>query len=263
LERRLGVSLFDRTRSGAQLTPAGEQFFQEATFGAEQLTQAVTAMKQVHRGSTGLLRIGVMTSMAGGFLSDLLYRFRARFPEVRVAVEEGSSQSNAASVLSGRLDVAFLPGAPQLPSCRVRQLWKEQVYLALPKDHPLAERVHIAWADVKDEAFLVHADGAGPEVEAYLIRKLSGLGFRPRITAQKVGRENLLNMVGQGFGLTVTTFASLATTYAGVKFVSVGEKPEFITSSAVWPLANSNPVLKQFLELSERLAFKYEMMPQV
>ncbi|QVM85035.1 LysR family transcriptional regulator [Novosphingobium decolorationis] len=40
LERRLGVPIFERNRTGTHLTSAGERFIREAEFGAERLHQA-------------------------------------------------------------------------------------------------------------------------------------------------------------------------------------------------------------------------------
>ena len=260
LERRLGVALFDRTPSGVYPTPAGKQFIRDAAYGADHLRQAVSRLKGLRKGHGGELRVGVMTSIAGGFLAELFCSFRKNFPDVSIRLEEASAQSNAAGVLGGKLDVAFIPGTSELPGCESRELWRERIYLALPAGHALANCQNVRWEDVRDETFLVHADGSGREVEDYLIRQLSTLGFRPQIASQKVGRENLLNMVAQGFGITIATFSALATSYVGVKFVPAGDGAEYIRSSAIWATGSSNPSLKKLLELCGELSVKYEKL---
>src|SRR3546814_3185094 len=50
LERRLGVALFERSRSGARPTAAGALFIREAAFGAEQLRQAIAEVTAGLRG---------------------------------------------------------------------------------------------------------------------------------------------------------------------------------------------------------------------
>ena len=101
---------------------AGERFIRDAAFGAGHLQQAVIDLKLVQRGLTGELRVGVMASLATGFLADLFSSFRASFTDVEVKLEEASSQANAAGVLNGRLDAAFISGTPQLPGCDARKL---------------------------------------------------------------------------------------------------------------------------------------------
>lgn len=253
LETRLGVPLFKRSRSGTRLTYAGERFLQEAKVGAGHLHQAISDLALVQRGHFGELRLGLTISFAGGFLSDLLGAYRARFPSVEVKLEEAASQSIAGGVLAGRLDAAFISGVPQLPGCNTRLLWHDDIVIALPSKHALAAAGTVKWEDVREETFLVGADGPGPEIEDYLVRHLSAMGFRPKILLQKVGRENLLNMVAKGFGLTLTTRSAITTTYHGVIFVPVGDASERISSSVVWAEGNHNPALKKLLELCAAL----------
>ena len=78
LERRLGVPLFIRSRTGAKLTIAGARFLQNAAFGASHLHQAVKDMQTAHQGDTGEIRIGLMTSLASGFLPNLVGESHSR-----------------------------------------------------------------------------------------------------------------------------------------------------------------------------------------
>lgn len=254
LERRLGVHLFERSKSGVRLTFAGERFIRDASLGAEQLQRAVSDLVLAQRGNLGELRIGLMASLAAGFLADLLRSFRARFPRVTITLEEASSQLNVAGVLNGRLDVAFVTGEPTVAGCFTRKLWDERIIIALPSGHSQATSQIVKWDEVRDETFLVTADGPGQEIEDYIIRQLSNLGFRPTILVQKVGRENLLNMVANGFGLTLTTHSTIGTTYSGVTFIPIGGINECVSSSVVWPASSQNPTLKELLALSDAMA---------
>lgn len=249
LERRLGIELFERTKTGCQPTLAGEQFLRDAEFGAEHLRRVIGEIAFVRKGLVGELRIGVMASLAQGPLADLLSALRERFPKMEVRMSEGTSQAHAVAVLKGRLDVAFIVGEPRLPGCDARHLYDEALFAALPADHALALRSSLAWEDLRDETLLVMADGSGPEVEGIIVRHLSTLGFRPKIAVQHLGRDNLLNMVGKGYGLTLVANSILGAAYPRVRFVPI-EPAEIISWSAVWPRNNANPALKRLLELS-------------
>lgn len=257
LERRLGVPLFERNHAGARTTPAGERFMRDAAIGAEHLHQAVLDMARTQRGEVGDLRIGLTASLASGFLSDLLGTYRHRFPGVNVQIQETSSQANVAGVINCRLDAAFITGSAQLPGCEAKYLWHERIFVALPQEHRCASGSVCAWDDVRDDVFLVSVDAAGPEIKDYLVRQLSGLGFQPKISVQRVGRENLLNMVAKGFGLTLTTCSTLGATYPGVVFLPIGPAVETVGSSVVWSATNRNPALKRLLEISTELAERH------
>ncbi|MBN9532237.1 MAG: LysR family transcriptional regulator [Alphaproteobacteria bacterium] len=254
LENRLGTPLFERNRTGTRPTLVGQRFLREAAVGAEHLRRAVNEMALAQRGDVGELRIGLMASLASGFLADLLDTYHRRFPNVDVKVEEATSQANAAGVLNGRLDAAFIPGMPRLPGCEAKLLWDEQIFVAVPDQHRLAAHPDVDWEDLREETFLVSADGAGPEVEGILVRQLSGLGFHPKILVQRVGRENLMNLVGKAFGLTLAANSTVGVSYPGVTFVPVRCGSECVSSSVVWSAANVNAPLKQLLELSVSLA---------
>lgn len=249
LEHRLGVTLFERSRRGCRPTLAGEQFLRDAEFGAEHLRRVISDIALVRRGLVGELRIGVMASLAQGPLADLLTAFRERFPKIEVRINEDTSQAHAVAVLNARLDAAFIVGEPRLPGCDTRHLYNEMLFAALPANHALALCSCLTWDDLRDETLLVTADGSGPEVEGLIVRRLSALGFRPKIAVQYVGRDNLLNMIGKGYGITLVANSVLGAAYPGVRFVPI-EPAETVSWSVVWPKNNANPALKRLLELS-------------
>ncbi|MUZ65636.1 LysR family transcriptional regulator [Agrobacterium vitis] len=250
LERRLGVALFERRRTGVSLTPAGRRFIDDAAIGVERLRKAIYDLKQAQNGQSGELRIGLITSLASGFLGDLLATFHQKFPHIDVKLEEGTSQAVAAGILSGRLDVAFIPGEPQMSGSETTPLWDEPIYVALPEGHALAGRPALELGDLRNELYLVTAEAAGPDVESYLMRHLSTQGFQPNISVQRVGRENLLNMVAMGFGIALTTVSTLGVTYSGVLFRPVINTPEIVTSSVVCLRSNRNPAVAMLLDLA-------------
>ncbi|RDD71200.1 LysR family transcriptional regulator [Paracoccus versutus] len=83
LGRRPGFQLFERDATGAHLTPAGARFVEDAKRGMTTLLRAVDSARNFKKGATGILRIGIMTSLSGGFLAELPNTFHAKYPEVR------------------------------------------------------------------------------------------------------------------------------------------------------------------------------------
>lgn len=140
LEHVLDVPLFDADHSGVRLTPAGQRFIQDATMGANPLADAVRDFRDSHRSGEGVVRDGLMSSLAGGFLADLLKEFRARNPNAEIKVEEISCDCAKIGLLCNRVDVALLPNVAEIPGCKTVALWDEQVLSALPKGHPLNDR---------------------------------------------------------------------------------------------------------------------------
>ncbi|WP_333836073.1 LysR family transcriptional regulator [Novosphingobium sp.] len=249
LERRIGAQIFERDRTGTRPTLWGELFIRDAAVGAESLRQAISGMATLRRGDEGELRIGIMGSLAQGPLGELIEAYRGRYPRIHVKIEEATLQANAAGVMNRRLDVAFIPGTRSPPGCEVRHFWVETLYVAVSTDHPLAAVPRVSWEDLRDEIFLITAGCHGPEVEGIVIRQASNLGFHPKISVQGVGRENLLNMVGKGYGLTVVASSTIGVGYPGVKFRPIDPVGETVTWRAAWQPNNRNPALMRLLEL--------------
>lgn len=254
LEHRLGARIFERHRGGIRLTVGGEHFLKQAAAMAGGLQQAAREMTAARKGELGTLKIGLFTSISSGFLNDFLAELRIKCPSVKLRVDEDTAEANIAGVVSGRLDLAFVSGAPQLPDCCSETFWHERVYVAMPSDHPLADRQTICLDDIRHDDFIVSASGPGPEIEDYLIKHLSSIHFRPNIVVHGVGRENLMSLVAKSFGLTLTLESSFGTIYTGVTFRPLADRSDTISTSAVWTSKNENPVLRRALELCAQIA---------
>src|SRR5215831_20852766 len=72
LEDVLGVSLFERTPAGVRPTTAGARFFEQARVVLRQLDNAVQIAGAAGRGVIGHVKIGILSSMAAGFLREVI-----------------------------------------------------------------------------------------------------------------------------------------------------------------------------------------------
>lgn len=78
----------------------------------------------------------------------------------------------------------------------------------------------------------------GPEVHDFLVKHLADLGVHPAIEHCSVGRENLMQIVSLGRGLTLTREATVATRFPGVVYKQL--RGEMLPFSAVWSPCNDN-----------------------
>jgi LysR family transcriptional regulator, benzoate and cis,cis-muconate-responsive activator of ben and cat genes len=105
LERRLGVTLFERTSRAVRLTPAGEVLLSE---GRHALDAMAAATRRAQRAGQDDPRLILATKSSGG---DLLARILAAFeaePESVPVDIVFSADARAAMVRDGRADVALL-----------------------------------------------------------------------------------------------------------------------------------------------------------
>lgn len=256
LEDQLGVSLFERHSGGVRTTIAGRRFFDQARSALLILNHAVKSAGSAGRGAEGCLRVGIFSSIASMFLRELLDKYSKLHPTVEVDIMEGSPGEHIQRVRDRLLDVVFVTGIPDAEPCDVERLWSERVHVVLPQTHALAKTATIPWDALRTEHFIVSRDEPGPEIHDYLIRHLAELGHHPSVSQFAVGRENLMHLVGLGFGLSLTSEATIAASYPGVVFRPLEDSDNILLFSAVWSPNNDNPALRRFLSLARTLTRK-------
>lgn len=250
LEHRLGVTLFERSPHGVQLTALGKRFIQSATVGADYLRQAIVDARMALNGQVGELRIGVLTSLAGGFLPDLLQRYRVAYPAVKLRIEELSCYELDAALLSKEIDVAFAIGEPSIRGCVAARLWSERIIVALPRGHHLAEANNINWRDLKNEKFLVPASPQGADMETFLLRNLPKDCLLPDVEFHGMGRDSLLGMVARGFGVFVSLESLVGSGHKNLSFVPVGSDTDKVPLFGAWRKENGNSAVKVFTDFA-------------
>ena len=259
LEDEIGATLFIRESTGVILTHAGKKFVEHARQVLTQISYATADVGSIGRGEEGTIRIGIFSSLASGFLADLLHSFCAKHSEVRTDIVEGAPSDHISAVQQHKLDVAFVTGIPRLCDCDVEQFWTERIYVVLPKAHTLATRKSIHWADLRDQRFIVSELDPGPEIHDFLVKHLADLGVYPTIERCSVGRDTLMQIVSLGRGLTLTSEATIATRFPGVIYKQL--HGELLPFSAVWSPRNDNPAFRRFLSLAHVMSSQRTIQP--
>ena len=252
LEDRLGASLFHRHPGGVSLTVAGQRFLRRVRIALQQIEVGINDVAAIGRSEDGIVKIGIFSSLAPGFLYDLMKTFDEKHPRVAVELIEGNPSVHVAAIRQLQLDVAFVTGTIEWPDCDTEQLWSERVFAVLPTEHSLATRRTLHWSDLACEDFIVSDAAPGQEIHDYLIQRLADLGHHPNIRPHYVSRDVLLSMVAVGSGLTVVSEAATGARFPGVTYRPIVD--EVLPFSAIWSRRNDNPACRRFLSLARTLA---------
>ncbi|MEF2073602.1 LysR family transcriptional regulator [Consotaella aegiceratis] len=254
LEGDLGVSLFERGKLGIRLTNAGRRLLDDARVAVDQLERAKREAAAAGRGDLGNLKIGVITSLASGFLRDLLETYARQQPQISIEIWDGSRKDHISAVRSRGLDVAFLTGVSVVQGCDTAELWRERIHLAVPRNHRLASRRRLDWSDLRGERFIVSRFPPGPEVLDYIVRRTGNYGTCPDIEFQAVQLGTLLNLVGMERGITVVSESLAAVRLPNVVLRPLMDPEDEMPISAVWSPDNDNPALRRFNSVAHVLA---------
>lgn len=252
LEDEIGAALFIRSHQGVKLTYAGQRFVCRARIALDQIGHAAKDVGTIGRAENGVVRIGIFSSMASGFLAELFQAYDAGHAGVRLDFVDGVPLEHIAAVQQHRLDVAFVTGESALTDCDVMHLWTERVFVVLPNHHRLAALSGIGWSDLRGQAFVFSEAQPGSDIRDYLVKHLVEAGDRPAVELHDVGRDSLMQIVSLGRGLTLVSEAATAMRFPGVIYRPLlGEELSF---SAVWSPRNENPAFRRMLSLARELS---------
>lgn len=252
LEDELGVSLFHRTPNGVTLTNAGQAYIDQVRIGLDQLNQAAIKAAAAGRAETGLVRIGLYSSLASGFLHDLLDDYAGQHPTVSLDLVEADLTELAARVRKQELDIAFVAQEHQFHDCETQALWAERLLLCVSEQSPLALLEEVDWTAMRLERFLVRTRGSGPQILGELTKLFAEFSYPLDVESQDVSREMLMDLVRIGKGATFANEASLGSPFPGVTMIPI--KDYILDFYAVWKAENDNPAFRRFLALARKMS---------
>ncbi|RDI57185.1 LysR substrate-binding domain-containing protein [Microvirga subterranea] len=204
LEQFLGTPLLRRTKRSVELTEPGRLFLEEARRTLEQAGRAAAVARQAGAGTLGRIEIGYSAHAAySGLLSATIKAFHGRAPEVELALHELHPRVQLEWLLDRRLQVGFLTAvSPNLPEgLEAVRLGTLALKVALPADHPLADKDDIPAAALADEPFIVHASPSGDSSGGAPIRRI--LGFEPTVRHHAASSVMAVSLVAAGLGVAL------------------------------------------------------------
>lgn len=128
LEEQLDRELFERSKTGATLTSAGEQFRKHALALVRvwQTAQIEVSKSDVHRDR---LSVGAPRSLWDGFLLNWISRLRVDIPDIAVDASALDLSFLTQRMLDGTMDMAIMYRAVQLPGIVSEHLFDEEFVL--------------------------------------------------------------------------------------------------------------------------------------
>ena len=153
LEEELGQPVFERKTRSVSLTDAGVRL--QARVQQVLSILADTKAEITDDGKSGRIRVGAIPTIAPYLLPEILSRFSAAFPKATIVVQENTTEPLLKSCTQGELDLAIVALPIPAKYLEVEELFKEELLLVLPPDHPLAEKSKIRLSDVEPFPFVL------------------------------------------------------------------------------------------------------------
>jgi LysR family hydrogen peroxide-inducible transcriptional activator len=201
LEDDLGERLFDRMKRMAKLTPHGEAFLRHAVRILEEVDAAEREAADAQALLRGTLKIGVLPTIAPYLLPEVMGGFMEKYPGVEIVVQEDTTAQLMRFLLAFEIDLVFASQPIQDGRLEVRELFTEELLLALPPGHPLARKRAVNASDLENEPLIVMKEGhcLGDQVLRFCDRR----DLHPNISFRSAQLETIQALVSAGLGLSL------------------------------------------------------------
>lgn len=220
LERELGHELLDRSGRTVRLTEVGAAVLPYARAALSAVEGARRAVDELSGLVLGDIAVGMIPSCGWVDVPDLLARFHAEHPGVRISLVESTSADLVDGLQNGRLDLAFLAlGVETPPGVAMCTAGAEPAALAVRADDPLYGRRTIPLEALRDRPLVAMPRGSG--LRSILEETCAATGFTPWIVCEASDPQLLLRFVDRGLGAAVVTASMVARGPAGLRAVTI------------------------------------------
>ena len=204
LEAALGAPLFERVRGDVTLTVAGETLLPLATRMIADADAARDAVQDIVGLRRGEVRLGATPSLCSSLVPAVLRGFRAQHPDIRLYVNEGSSQDLAADLLAHSLDLALIvqPEQGVDPALEAAPILRESLVVASVADGPKpTANPQLALIELRDQPLVMFRPGY--DIRDVTLEACRRAGFTPRFAVEGGEMDAVLAFVEAGLGFAL------------------------------------------------------------
>lgn len=249
LEASVGARLFTRNSKEVRLTDAGKAFVPRARALLEQAGEAARHARDVDQGLAGRLHIGFVGAMLYRGLPQLLRKFQAQHPMLKVVLKELNSQDQLVELAHDQLDVGFVHTS-RLPAEMQHELFASEPFVCcLPEGHALARRRSVSLVHLQGEPFVMFARSVSPDYYERILGICTDAGLYPEVRHEVRHWLSVVSLVSQGLGVALVPSALRHSALGGVKFVSLDAEVAHSQAYCVWKATYDSAAFKSFLHL--------------
>jgi DNA-binding transcriptional LysR family regulator len=225
LEAVAGRRLFDRSRHGVTLTPAGTRLLSRAVRVLDELDGARRELGGEMLAARPV-RLGAFATAAAGLVPRALATLPA---ELRVTLREASTPALTRALGAGTIDLAILASSPPFrplggdaPALELTTLFERDLVIGVCSHHPFARSKAVEVRDLEGQVWVATRSEAGES----LLGVWPGLAGRPDV--RYVVRDWLAKLQIVAAGLAITTLAPvmLSALPEGITPVAVRGEPQ-------------------------------------
>ena len=248
LEEELGIQLFLRDYRNVALTPGGKVFYEGLRNMTAEFRSLVENAKEVNRGLTGSLKLGLLSGQRiGEELRTLIGTFREQYGDIQVSLEYAGFGTLLDKLRNQKIDaaVSMTFSVSEEPDLCFREIATLRSFLVVAASHPLARRESVAIADLREETILSVKQSDSRSISLRIRDTCREAGFEPTIR-EAPDLDTMILWTELGWGVSILNEAQRIMDNPNMVCLEVKEFAP-TTQSVVWSRYNINPALSLLL----------------
>lgn len=241
-EKEVGVKIFKRSKSGVELMPNAEEIMKciiEICNLEEKINDISDNLTSL---DTGYIRIGTIQSIAYNWLPKILDRFSEDYPNISFDIVVDKFDELVKKVKSNQLDIIFV-SEYSVPDMNFVKLYIDELVLITPVKHKLSSQITVPISKLKDEKFILSADGLSYETGIIFNRN----GIDPEIKYKVNEDFTVIKLVESGFGVAILPKLLLENTPFNVSIRNFSEHYNRVLGVAYSKDIELTPVVEMFI----------------
>lgn len=251
LEAELGVKLFERSTKGVTPTECGETLMRHAETIIRQVTQAALDVKVTAAQPSGVVSVGLPTSISLGLTVPLLHEAEARYPAITLKIIENHSGFLSEWVLAGRLDMAVLFDIDAAAPFDLRPLIEEQLYFVTAPGSALYGRESVQLRELGGTPLILTGSSHG--LRHAIDRYTAGASLDIAVKTEIDSLVAIKQLVASGYGNSILPWCAIEEECAAGTLHAVAiEKPTirrkvYLAAAKGWPHSRASEMVADLL----------------
>lgn len=248
LEGELGVKLFKKTRSGVQLTQAGQDFYTYVRKALPEYQHELSRLQMYKEESTYPLTVGGLPLTEELGFAESFAAYWVRNTSVQIQFVERNQGDLLDKLKRHKIDIALAR------TDFLNEDWFDysnivcdEIVLVCPTDSPYAFRDKVRVSELKGERFVLLEEQS--EITQKFLRACSEADFRPNAPLHHTRHRMLIKAIQHHMGISVLS-KKLITTYHADDLTFVPfDKPLVSTLGFIWLRGEKpTPVAQNFMD---------------
>jgi DNA-binding transcriptional LysR family regulator len=199
LEASLGVRLLERTTRKVELTTVGRDFARKARELLNGLDQSLLGISEIAERMSGEVTIACVPSAVRYFLPQVLQQYHEKYPRILLRIADDGAGDVLSGVARGDADFGVNYIGAHEPNIEFEPVLKEAFVVACRKDHALAKRRKVTWAELGKYDYMTVAKASGNRF--LLDLALADTPGRPRSFCEVRHVMTMVSLVEAGLGI--------------------------------------------------------------